>query len=471
MEKFILSFLCLLVTLGVNAQNKFFSQWTKDPVFSAASVGVLVCDIDKDSVLMAQNAFQNMITASTMKLITTAAGLKTLGPDYKFKTELHYSDTIINGELRGSIVIKGFGDPTLGSKYFVDDQKAFLKIWVEEIKKAGIKSIVGDIIADGSYFGISTTPYGWQWSDISNYYGSPVSGLNVFDNQYSIYFKTGKVDSASEIVKVEPFIPYLKLNNHVLASSKSGDNSYILGGPLEYAKQIEGTLPANSSSYEVKGSTPNPSLFLAYLLLEELKKSDIKILGSYYSHLEKSIPSKTKNIYSQYSPALSEIAKTTNKFSINFFAECIGLEVQKTLGATTFSDALEKCFGKEFGFNKNTIIDASGLSPSNTITPKNYYKVLRSMYLDKKLKNYFESSLSVAGKDGTLKSFGAGKKFNTNFIGKSGYISTIRAYTGYLKTSKGKNLTVIVFVNHYTSDNSSVKNKIEDLIEYLYLNY
>lgn len=470
MKKFTL-LLLILIPFGIKSQNKYFSNWTKDPVFSGASVGVLVCDLNKDSILMSQNAYQNMITASTMKLITAAAGLKALGSDYKFKTELGYTDTIINGELKGNIIIKGYGDPTLGSKYFFEDQKSFLKNWVEEIKKAGITSISGDIIADGSYFGISTTPYGWQWSDISNYYGSPVSGLNVLDNQYSIYFRTGKIDSLSEIIKIEPQIPYLKLNNRVMASSKSGDNSYLLGGPLEYSKQIEGTLPANNSSFEVKGSIPNPSLFVAYLLLEELKKANITINGTYFSHLEKNQISKTKIIYTQLSPSLSEIIKITNKFSINFFAECIGLEVQKKYKTNTYSEALEKCFGKEFGFAKNTIIDASGLSPSNTITPKNYYKVLRSMWLDKNLKSTFENSLSISGKDGTLKSFGAGNKFSGNFIGKSGYISTIRGYTGFLKTSKGKNLSVIVFVNHYTSDNSAVKNKIEELVEYLYLNY
>ena len=112
--------------LSASSQNKFFQQWTKDAAFDGAVLGVLVCDIDKDSSLMSLNAYQNMITASTMKLITTAAALKTLGPDYRFKTELAYSDSIVSGNLRGNLVIKGFGDPTLGSKYFFNDQKAFI---------------------------------------------------------------------------------------------------------------------------------------------------------------------------------------------------------------------------------------------------------------------------------------------------------------------------------------------------------
>ncbi len=456
--------------LSTSAQNKFFQQWTKDNAFDGAVLGVLVSDVDKDSVLMAHNAYQNMITASTMKLITTAAGLKALGPNYQFKTALAYTDTIINGSLKGNLVIKGFGDPTLGSKYFYDDQRAFLRTWVEEIKKLGIQSIEGDIIGDGSYFGNVTTPYGWQWSDISNYYGSPVSGLNIFDNQYTIAFRTKGADSLTEIKNVSPVIPYLIIKNNVKSSLKPGDNSYILGGPNEYQKFIEGTLPANQNDYEVKGSIPNPALFLAYSLLEELKRAGITIKGKYSSHLEKPIPS-SKTFYTQLSPTLSEIAKITNKHSINFFAECIGLEVQNKMNAESYSKALEKCFGKEFGFTKNTILDASGLSPANTITPRNYYKVLKLMYHDKNLKNYFMESLSVSGKDGTLKSFGIGKSFVGNFKGKSGYISNIRGYTGYLKTKKGKNLTVIILVNHYTSENSAVKGKIEDLVEYLYLNY
>ena len=462
--------LLVLGALSASAQNKFLQQWTKEVTFDAAILGVLVNDVDKDSILLSHNAYQNMITASTMKLITTAAGFKALGPNYQFKTELTYSDSIVDGNLRGDLIIKGFGDPTLGSKYFYDDQKAFIKTWVEEIKKAGIKSISGNVIADGSYFGNVTAPYGWQWSDVSNYYGSPVSGLNIFDNQYTIIFKTGKADSISEIKSVEPFIPYLQLKNYVLASSKSGDNSYILGGPNEYIKQIEGTLPANQMAFEVKGSIPNPSLFLAYTLLEELKKSGVNVNGTFGSHLERGIPT-SKTFFTQLSPTLHEIAKITNKHSINFFAECIGLEVKKKMNTESYSEALEKCFGKEIGFHKNTILDASGLSPANTITPINYYKVLKTMYGDKNLKNYFMETLSVSGRDGTLKSFGTGKNFSGNFIGKSGYISNIRGYAGYLKTKKDKNLTVVILVNHYTSENTAVKGKIEDLLEYLYLNY
>ncbi|MFZ9848215.1 MAG: D-alanyl-D-alanine carboxypeptidase/D-alanyl-D-alanine endopeptidase, partial [Flavobacteriales bacterium] len=345
-------FIVMMVgAFSASSQNKFFQQWTKDATFDAAVLGVLVNDVDKDSVLLSHNAYQNMITASTMKLISTAAGFKALGPNYKFKTELAYSDSITNGTLHGDLIIKGFGDPTLGSKYFCDDQKAFIKTWVDEIKKTGIKSISGNVIGDGSYFGNVTAPYGWQWSDVSNYYGSPVCGLNIFDNQYTVVFKTGKVDSISEIKSVEPFIPYLQLKNNVLASNKSGDNSYILGGPNEYIKQIEGTLPANQNTFEVKGSIPNPSLFLAYTLLEELKKAGINVSGTYASHLEKNI-SASKTFYTQLSPSLSEIAKITNKYSINFFAECIGLEVQNKMNAENYSKALEKCFGKEFAFSK-----------------------------------------------------------------------------------------------------------------------
>ncbi len=457
-----------LIPLSLISQKNHLKNWANSSVFQEATVAVMLADIDKDSILFSHNAEKNMITASTMKLITSAAGLKTLGPDFKFKTELRFSDTIVNGVLEGDLIIKGYGDPTLGSKYFYDQQTAFINQWVNEIEKLGIKEIKGNIIGDGSYYGKTTTPYGWQWSDISNYYGTSPEGLNVIDNQYIITFNSGTAGTTTTIKKIQPSVPYLELTNKVISSDKSGDNSYILGGPNEYKKEIQGTITANDSAFEVKGSIPNPSKFLAYLLLEALKNKGVKIDGTYLSHFDQEINPKSQLISTLNSPSLKEIIKITNKYSINLFAEAIALEITKKVGAKDYQSALNKVFNNEIDFSKNTIADGSGLSPANTISANNYYKVLRLMHRDKILHQPFMESLSVSGSDGTLKSFGQGKKFAGHFIGKSGYIGGIRCYAGFLKSAKGKNLALIIFVNHYSSENSVIKNKIEELVEQIH---
>lgn len=462
--------LILLVFSEAKTQISFYNSWLNSEVFQNAGMGIMVYDLDRDSTLFSSNAEKNLISASTLKLVTTAAALKELGQEFQFKTELAYTDSIHpNGILSGNLMINGFGDPTLGSKYFCEDQSAFLKQWIEAIKKAGIKSIEGDIIANDSYLGSSPAPYDWLWSDISNYYGSPARGLNVFDNQYTISFLSKEAGSLAEIISVVPSIPYLKLNSKVLASQKQGDNAYILGGPLEFAKEIEGTIPANKTDFKVKGAIPDPALFLSFLLYEELKKNGVFVKGTYKSMHEKT-QQNGRVFYTHLSPSLKEIIRVTNKQSNNLFAEACGAAVNMKLGNTDFQKTIESIF-KNCGFDQCLIKDASGLSPTSALSPKSFTLLLKSMYSDDKLFPFYKESLSVSGKDGTLKNFGTNKKFTETFLGKSGSMKGIKSYAGYLKTVKGKNIIVVIMINHFVSESAVIKGKSEDLLNYIFLNY
>ncbi len=468
MKGFLIAFILLMFS-EAKTQNTFLNNWLNAKIFRQTSVGVMVYDLDKDSVLFSSNAEKNLISASTLKLLSTAAALKELGPEFKFKTELTYTDSIQSGVLSGNLLINGFGDPALGSKYFFDDQYAFLKQWIIEIKKAGITSIQGDVIANDSYLGASPAPYDWLWSDISNYYGSPARGLNVVDNQYSISFLSKEAGTPAEIINISPAIPYLKLNNRVLASEEQKDNAYILGGPLEFNKEVEGTIPANKSNFKVKGAIPDPALFLAFLVYEEMKKNGITIHGTYKSTRE-TPKAKGKVFYTHYSPTLKEIIVVTNKQSNNLFAEACGAAVKMKLNNSDYQKSIEYIF-KNCAFDQALIKDASGLSPTNVVSPKNFVLLLKSMYSDSKLFPFYKESLSVSGKDGTLKNFGSTQKWAGNFLGKSGSMTAVKSYAGYLKTSQGKNIIVVIMANHFSSESAAIKEKSEDLINYIYLNY
>ncbi|MFM7023018.1 MAG: D-alanyl-D-alanine carboxypeptidase/D-alanyl-D-alanine-endopeptidase [Flavobacteriales bacterium] len=459
----------LLMFSEVGAQNAFFSNWLNSKVFKNASAGIMVYDLDNDSVLLTSNAEKNLVSASTLKIVTTASSLKDLGPNFRFKTELAYTGTIQNSTLSGNLMINGFGDATLGSKYFAEDQKAFIHQWAEEVKKAGIIIIEGDIIANDSYLGSSPAPYDWLWSDISNYYGSPARALNVFDNQYTISFSTKEAGSKAEITSISPEIPYLKLHSTVKASEEQKDNAYILGGPLEFSKEVEGTIPANRSAFKVKGAIPDPALMLAWLIFEELKSKGISVKGTYKSIREK--PTENGRVfYTHLSPALKDIIAITNKQSNNLFAESCGAAVRMKNNAVDCQNNIEVSL-KNCGFEQALIKDASGLSPTNALSPKNFTLLLKTMYSDATLFPVYKASLSLAGQDGTLKNFGGGQQFAGNFFGKSGSMTGIKSYAGYLKSSKGKNIAVVIMVNHYTSENSAIKEKAEELINYVYLNY
>src|SRR5690554_5483244 len=71
-----------------------------------------------------------MAPASTLKVITAATAYDVLGKDFRYETELLYSGEIKAGVLEGDIIIKGTGDPSLGSDNFKETkEEVLLKRW------------------------------------------------------------------------------------------------------------------------------------------------------------------------------------------------------------------------------------------------------------------------------------------------------------------------------------------------------
>ena len=151
---------------------------------SAANLSLYVSDADGKLVYEYQGD-RGLSTASTQKIFTAAAALETLGKNYQYTTTASYTGKLENGQLQGDLYIQSNGDPTLGSwRYDGYKPEDFKKQLLEAIKKAGISSIKGNIIVDDSYFDFQTTPGGWPWNDMGNYYGAGVWGVNWRENQF-----------------------------------------------------------------------------------------------------------------------------------------------------------------------------------------------------------------------------------------------------------------------------------------------
>ena len=102
-----------------------------------ASASIYIADADNGAAIIDYNSEKSLIPASLMKLITSAAALELLGPDYTFRTTIGYTGSLNSrsGKLKGDIIIRGGGDPALGSKYFSDHYQDFTGNWINEIKK------------------------------------------------------------------------------------------------------------------------------------------------------------------------------------------------------------------------------------------------------------------------------------------------------------------------------------------------
>jgi D-alanyl-D-alanine carboxypeptidase/D-alanyl-D-alanine-endopeptidase (penicillin-binding protein 4) len=197
MKYFSFVFFLLLASSLVVSQNTIQSaidQFSSSSELQSASISFLVTETSSGKVIASKNALVTLPTASTAKLFATAGAIELLGKDYRPSTRIYIDGPIVNGVLDGNIIIRGGGDVSLGSKFFNDEGKenAFLKQWVDTIKKLGITSVAGKIIADGSEFGYNGVPDGWAWTDMGNYYGAGPSGICIYDNTLKYYFKTYK---------------------------------------------------------------------------------------------------------------------------------------------------------------------------------------------------------------------------------------------------------------------------------------
>jgi D-alanyl-D-alanine carboxypeptidase/D-alanyl-D-alanine-endopeptidase (penicillin-binding protein 4) len=420
-------------------------------------------------VLYQSEPHLSLTPASVLKLVTTATALEIFGPNYQFQTRLSYSGTISNDTLNGDLQIIGGGDPTLGSVFFRGNSD-FLSIWIKALKDRNIRAINGNLILDASVYDSEPIPNTWIWEDIGNYYGAGASGLSVYDNQYQIHLKSAaEAGKPTELLRITPEIPKLMFQNEVLSSDTKSDEAYVFGSPTEYRRIIRGTIPKNQSDFVIKASVPNPPELLASEFTKKLFENGIS-----YSGVIRYVPiktDKTQVLSIIQSPPLKDIIRLTNYESINLFAEHLlkHLAWQKTgIGSTSEGCKQVLQFWKEKGLNTIGFFmnDGSGLSRFNAITASLLTDILYAMKTKSQYNIEFVNSLPGAG-NGTLSAFNSEIFPDDCLNAKSGSMTRVRCYAGYLRTDSGKDLSFAVMLNNFSCSQSAAIRKIEELLQEL----
>lgn len=449
-----------------------------DKEMQNAGIGFIAIDVNTGEILSELNSNLALTPASTQKLITTATALEILGANYRFETKIEYTGKIDKNTkiLDGNIIIKGGGDPTLGSKYFEETKNhLFINKWLNAISNTGVKHINGKIIADARIYGYDIVEPTWVWEDIGNYYGAGACGLSIYDNFYTIYFNTGKtIGSPTKVVKIEPKIEDLKFDNQVVSDAIKSDKSYIFGAPYTYFRYIQGSLPLNKKNFKVKGSLPDPAFLAASELKTKLKQLKHISSGSATTFRKNSELKNTDSLthtilYTTKSPKLSEIIKKTNFKSINLFAE--HLYKQSQLKYYNFNKKnIDKNFIKNFWAKRNVkpngmhIYDGCGLSKYNTVTAKQMAAILMYMKRVSKNKDVFYNSIPIVGREGTVKSMCKGTSSENNMRAKSGSIKNVRAYAGYVKTKSGRDVAFSLIINNFNCKSKLARKKMEKVM-------
>ena len=482
---FIIVFLFLLSTISLFPQNSkelksLIEKHAKGKTMKNGFVSVYAAFAEDGKEIVSFNSDKSLAPASNLKVVTSAAALMILGEEYRYVTKIYHDGKLDEtGKLNGNIYIVGGGDPTFGSKQVKGSVE--LDVLMNSIKDAvsayGIREINGGIIADDLLYERNPVPNYWPWIDIGNYYGAGTSALCIYDNLYHLEFKSAEnVGEPAEVLGTIPHIPGLKFINYMKTGPEgSGDNGYIYNGPFSFEATLRGTIPAGVEKFSIKGSMPDPALFSAQKLTVVLKENGIYVSGTPIKTEIKGNYDENKLIFKIDSPPLKDIVYIVNKKSNNLYTEqlLISLDREKDSQSSTrkgIRALMNFLKDKNIPVDGVDLDDGSGLSRTNMITTKCIVGVLNFMSKQKAFDSYYYS-FPIAGDTtdpGGFKRFGLGTSIEKNARIKSGTISGVRAFSGYIKNKEGRLISFSMIANSYTGSSKNVDDIFKEILLLLY---
>ena len=431
----------------------------RQPELQPAQVGIIVLDLKKDSVVYAYNHQKNFIPASNVKIITGAAALIFLGPDYRFKTKIVLDGMMKKNKWDGDIVVIGGGDPG----FSLED----LELFVSAVKDHGISSVTGDIILVDDYFTGERLPVGWAWHYLDARYAAEISALSVNRNVVNVRIKATKVGEQAN-VNIEPATRYVKLENAM--RTKVGEDSIIIyRRPEANIINVDGGIGLGHTR-NIEVAVKDPTMFFGEYLKERLNASGIRVSGKCLKGQGMSVyrtNPKYLVVDSVVSAPMHEMIKELNTESVNLYGEAI----IKTLGAYYLQEgsfragvSIVKEFLKRCGADTAhvALYDGSGLSRHNLLSPYDIMLVLRYMYNSDMFNDYYW--LLPGPGEGTL-------EFKLNGLkgllrGKTGTLDGVSCLSGYLRLDDEDYCFSMLF-NNFTCSNKKIEKIQEEIIKEL----
>ncbi len=406
-------------------------------------ISIYIKEVGKgNSVIASLNASKTRTPASVIKVLTTYAAVLKLGFDYRWPTKFYTTGILNGGILKGDLLVKGFGDPTLSSKN--------LEKIVSYIRAEGIKKITGNIIIDRSYFKVGTkNSSGFDQYPYSPYNAMPdammfnerVSTICVTPNKNSVTKKT--VDHSYKIVN------NLKRVNKPCRGRYSWPAVKIDKTQSIPTVVLQGKISKRCGKRNICKVVTKPYRSFYYAFKEKLRESGIQLKGTL--QLRK-IPSHAKELFTHHSESLEKIISKTAKKSNNLYARQLLLLLgAKNYGAPSTlvkgRKAIEYILRSKGALSRGTlkIDNGSGLSRSSKMSAK----ILADMY-DNAYSRYgkrWMNTLSIAGVDGTIKKRFRGTPVKNRAWMKTGTLKRVKNIGGYVKSRSGKLYTVVILVN------------------------
>ncbi len=432
-----------------------------------ATAGVYVVDTGSGEVVFSRGD-QPMIPASTAKLLTAAAALRALGPDWRFTTSLE-TDGALGGDgtLDGDLYVVGGGDPTL----------VIEKLWklVYDLKLRGLTRVAGDVIFDDSYMDDEHSIRGWHRDGARGpSYFAPVGALSLNFNTAAVVVGPGPAAGEPARVSLEtPAMEVVTLSGEATTSRRGSRPSLrlsreVAGDRVHFT--VTGSVPEGAASETYYRAVADPSAYFTAAFAELMERHGIQVDGRY---LRGEAPGDAISLIDLKSPPLATILLEMNKSSSNFYAE----QVFKALGAERFgapgsadkgaAAVGEYLDGLGIPAGDYRVVNGSGLSADWQVRPSQLVAVLVDMAGDPKVGAEFAGSLAIGGRDGTLRRRFTEEAYDLRVRGKTGSLSGVSCLAGYADGGDGRRYAFAVMINDIDGPSSAAKAAQDRLVEAL----
>ena len=409
------------------------------PELRSATIGLYAINLKTGSAIIKYNSNRACMPASNQKLLTAAAGLQLLGPDFTWKTDISQNGTTLH--------ITFDGDPLLTRVQLTAAINAIKTSITEPITRIAID----DSRIQGDALGLA-----WQWDDIGLGFSAPVGAATIDKNVVAVtitppatVLTPPRFEVADSILAIRANATIEEANPASATAPDVKKRLTITRNPLRPEVEISGTVTAGAKPTTALVAVDNPTDAAFRIVNSILRESGLPVAAN-IQYARRPRQADDTLLTRITSKPLAQTLPDFLKPSDNLYGELL----LRTIGRIDASPATPasgikriQTWMTERGIPSDGVqpADGSGLSMWNTTTAEATVALLKAMSETKA----FRDALPVGGIDGTLKARFPAPEHRGKVIAKTGTLSVASCLSGYAVTTKGETIIFSILMNHF----------------------
>ncbi|MGH7494524.1 MAG: D-alanyl-D-alanine carboxypeptidase/D-alanyl-D-alanine endopeptidase [bacterium] len=452
---------------AVRALRHRFDTILADSALTHAQTGVKIVSLRSGEILYERNSQLLFHPASNQKLLTSAAAIALLGPDFVFKTSIACdSGAVRDSVVQGNVYLIGRGNPDLTT--------SDLFMMAQALAQKGIRAITGNIVCDDFYFDNVRWASGWMWDDDPSWLFSRFTALTVNDNAVTILARPAQTAGQPAMITLNAPSPFVEAVNRSVTVARLAQFDSLELQPLGIYRhwqenqnvfEIAGAMVMHQPPQEEKQNILQPELLAGYLFRDLLLLGGISCNGEIQHGVGPTKPQMLAEHQAPILPVLINLNKTSDNLTAELLLKTIGAERFGRPGTADKGIRAVRQFLAHLGVDTLAMrsSDGSGVSRYNLVTPAGLVDLLTAMWSNANLRSAFAATLPVAGLDGTLESRMRQTPAEGVLRAKTGSLSGVSALSGYTTTAGGEEIVFSMMIQHFLVPDRAVR-RVQDLI-------